>query len=79
MEVLKVYDDGSMLDKSVIDFDLSTLLESFQRGVKNLTALSLETGIVTATSVPHIIVNAFKNLAAISVETGYKLAALEAA
>jgi len=79
MQVLKVYDDGSMLDKSVIDFDLSTLLESFHRGVKNLTALSLETGIVTATSVPHIIVNAFKNLAAISVETGYKLAALEAA
>jgi large subunit ribosomal protein LP0 len=47
MEILKVYDDGSMLDKSVINFDLNSLLESFQRGVKNLTALSLETGIIT--------------------------------
>lgn len=68
-----------MLDKSVINFDLSTLLDSFHRGVKNITALSLETGIVTAPAVPHIIVNAFKNLASISVETGYKLAALDAA
>ena len=41
--------------------------------------MSLESGIVTAPAVPHIIVNAFKNLASISVETGYKLAALDAA
>ena len=72
-------DEGNMLDPSIIDFDPSTLLEKFQAGVSNLTALSMETGYIIPSAVPHMIMNAFKNVAAVAVETGYKLEALEAA
>jgi len=79
MEIRDVYDDGSVLDKSIIDFDPSTLLEKFQAGVANLNAVSLETGYIVKSAVPHMIMNAFKNVAALALETGYKLDALEAA
>lgn len=79
MSIVKVYDDGSILDKSVIDFDVENLITSFHAGVKNVTALSMETGIATSLSVPYMIMNAFKNLAAVSMETDYKLDVLEAA
>jgi len=79
MNIEKVYNDGNMMDSSIINFDLSSLVGKFQEGVKNICAVSLQTGIVVPAAVPHMISNAFKNLAAISVETGYKLAALEAA
>jgi len=48
------------------------LLDSFKQGVQNITALSLETGIVTEVSAPHAIINAFKSLAAIGLEIDYK-------
>lgn len=79
MEIVQVMDEGAMLDPSVVEFDPSTLIEKFQGGVSNLTALSLETGYIIPSAVPHMIMNAFKNVAAVAVETGYKLAALEAA
>jgi large subunit ribosomal protein LP0 len=79
MEILKVYDDGSILDKKVVEFEPSVLIEKFGKGVMNLTALSMETGYITPMAVPHMIVNAFKNLAGIAMETDYKLEALEAA
>lgn len=79
MDIDSVYEDGTILEKSVLKFDPATLIEKFQAGVANLTALSLESGYLTKLAVPHMIMNAFKNLAAISLESGYKLDALEAA
>jgi large subunit ribosomal protein LP0 len=79
MEIRNVYDDGTILEKSIIDFDPSTLIDIFQSGVAKINAISLETGYVVKSAVPHMIMNAFKNVAAIAVETGYKLDALEAA
>lgn len=53
-----------------------TILSSFKAGVKNLAAISLETGYATKASVPYAITNAFKNLAAIGMEVDYKFKAL---
>lgn len=39
--------------------------------------MSLELGIPTEASVPHMIANAFKNVAAISLETGFEIEALK--
>ncbi len=78
MEVISVYDDGSILQQDVLSISPSEILSKFQAGASNITALSLELGIPTEASVPYMIANAFKNLAAISVETSYKLAELDA-
>jgi len=79
MEIIKVYEEGTMLDKKVIDFEPSMLIDKFQSGVNYLNAISLETGYAIPSAVPHMIMNAFKNLAGVALETGYKLDALEAA
>jgi large subunit ribosomal protein LP0 len=73
MEILKVYDDGAIIAPEVISISPSDLVAKFQQGVANITALSLELGVLTQLSVPHLLVNAFKNVAAIAIETGYKL------
>lgn len=78
MEVISVYDDGSILGQDVLSISPAEIISKFQVGASNITALSLELGIPTEASVPYMIANAFKNLAAISVETSYKLAELDA-
>ena len=77
MELHSVYDDGAILSSEVAKISPDQLLAAFNDGVKNIVALSLETGITTAPAVPHMLINAFKNLAAISLETRYTLEALE--
>jgi len=79
MDIRDVYDDETVLEKSIIEFDPSTLIDIFQSGVNKINAISLETGYVVKSAVPHMIMNAFKNVAAVALETGYKLEALEAA
>jgi large subunit ribosomal protein LP0 len=73
MEILKVYDDGAIIAPEIISISPADLIAKFQQGVANITALSLELGVLTQLSVPHLLVNAFKNLAAIAIDTGYKL------
>ena len=77
MEIIAVYDDGSILTPEVIAISPDDIIKKFQTGASNITALSLELGIPTEASIPYMIANAFKNLAAISMETPYKLAELE--
>lgn len=79
MEVGSVYDDGTVLPKSILDFSPEAICKKFSSVAQNLCAVSMETGYVIPMAVPHMIINAFKNLAAVSMETGYKLDALEAA
>lgn len=69
MEIISVYDDGSVLTPEVISISPDDIIRKFQTGVANITALSMELGIPTEASVPHLIANAFKNLAAISMQT----------
>jgi len=47
MKVLAAYDDGALLDKATCELNPDTILERFQTGVRNLTALSVETGLLT--------------------------------
>ncbi len=76
MEIVAVYDDGSILSPEVVALSPQDIVEKFKRSASNISALSLSLGFVNDASVPHIIANAFKNLAAISLVTDYKLAAL---
>jgi len=72
MEVVGAYDNGAILSKEVCAITPDQILGKFQTGVKNLTALSLQTGIASELTVPHSIANAFKNLAAIGLQIDYK-------
>lgn len=79
MEVQCAYDNGSIISEKQCAISFKDIHARFQNGVKNLTAISLETGYATELSVPHSIINGFKNLAAIGLETNYMFAALKGA
>lgn len=72
MTVLSCYDEGSILDQTVLSVNTDALVTRFQTGVKNVAAISLQLGVPTQVSVPHSIVSAFKNLAAIGLNINYK-------
>jgi large subunit ribosomal protein LP0 len=69
--VQHVYDDGEMFDPAVLDITEDAILGFFAAGIKNIAAVSIETGLPTIASVPYSILLAFKNLLAISAETSY--------
>jgi len=71
MEVVNAYDNGSVIGPELMTLTTHKILERFTHHARNLTALSLETGIATEVSVYQSIFNSFKNLAAISVSANY--------
>jgi len=66
-----VYDDGSMFDPKVLDITDADIVASFSAGIKNVAAVSVETGLPTVASVPYSILLGFANLLAVAVETEY--------
>lgn len=79
MKVIGVYDDGTVLGQDIVNLNPNEIIGKFQEGVKNLTAISMATGIPSELSVPHLIVDAFKNLAAIGLNIGYEFKQLKSA
>lgn len=70
LKVIEIFDDGSFYSPSVLDLTDDILEQKFRNGINSLAAFSLEIGVPTQASVPHIVANAFKDLLAIAVETG---------
>merc|ERR1711934_301558 len=66
-----VYDDGAMFDPKVLDITDDDIVASFSAGIKNVAAVSVETGLPTIASVPYSILLGFANLLAVAVETDY--------
>jgi len=77
MEILYVYDNGSILTPDVFNLDPEALLGKIRTAANNITAISLAIGEPNVLSIPHMVVNGFKKLAAAALETGLKLKLLE--
>lgn len=71
LKVKHVYDDGAMYDPAVLDISDDDIVSFFGQGVKQIAALSLETGLPSVAAVPYSILLAFKNLLAVTAETDY--------
>jgi large subunit ribosomal protein LP0 len=77
MEILYVYEDGSILTPEVFNLDPNALLGKIRAAANVVTSISLAIGEPNALSIPHMIVNGFKIVAAIALETGIPLKELE--
>jgi len=77
MEILYVYDDGSILTPEIFNLDPEALLGKIRNAANNITAISLAIGEPNVLSIPHMVINGFKQLAAAALETGLKIKALE--
>jgi len=78
MNVRKILQEGQIYDPAVLSITPEDILKKFSAGVANATAVSLGSGYVVQSAVPHLIMRAFKNLAAVSFGSDYSFPQAEA-
>jgi len=71
LEILAVYDAGSIFEPAVLDITDADLLAKFQAGVNQVAAVSLAAHYPTLASVPHSVINGYKNVLSVSLATDY--------
>ena len=77
MNIRKFMDGGKIFDAKVLSITSEDILESFSLGGMNLTQLSLGSGYLIPSAMPHVLCNAFKNLAGAALAADYSFPALE--
>lgn len=78
MTVKNILQDGQIFNPKVLSITPEAILEKFAAGVANATAVSLGSGYVVRSAVPHLIMRAFKNLAAVTFSSDYSFPQAEA-
>jgi len=71
IKVTHVFESGSVYEAKVLDLSPADLYTKFFTHVAKLTAIGLELGYPTLTTVPHSISNAFRKLLAVALEIDY--------
>lgn len=69
LNIVSVYEDGTVFSPEVLDLTDDDLLGKFAIGVSMVTSLSLALAYPTLAAAPHMFVNGYKNLLAIAVES----------
>jgi large subunit ribosomal protein LP0 len=72
IEVLQVYDNGSIYDAAILDLDEDSLLQKFMNAVGKIAALGISVGYPSTASVPFQMRDAFKKICALGLEAGYE-------
>jgi large subunit ribosomal protein LP0 len=73
MNVTKFLDGQKLFDAKVLSITPESIIEKFKAKSQNLTALSLGSGYIVSSAVPHSVARAFKNLAAVSLASGFEI------
>lgn len=71
LQILQVYEDGSLYDPKVLDLTDDDLGEYMSAGVRNIAALCRELALPSLASAPHALIDGYKNVLAIALETEY--------
>jgi len=72
IQVIKVYENGSVYESGILDLAPADLYAKFFNGVRKVAALSLAIGYPTTASLPHLLGSGFRRLLAISLATNYE-------
>ena len=78
MQIKGFMDNGKLFSNKVLEITNEDILKSFGAGANNLTSISLASGYMIPSAVPHAIINAFKNLAGAAIASSYSFPQLEA-
>jgi len=77
LELLQVYQNGSVFDASILDITDDILMAKWASGVANVAAFSRQIGVPTAASLPHMMANGFKNIAGLVSDLDYTFKEVE--
>lgn len=78
MNVKSFLEGGKLIDAAVLEITTDDLLMAFGAGAQNLACISLATGYMIPSAMPHAIINAFKNLAGAAIAADYDFPQLDA-
>jgi len=70
-EVRTVFDSGFVYPSSLLSLGTSDVLQMLSKGLQRIATISLQIGLPSLASVPHLLANAYRNLISISIETTY--------
>jgi len=68
MKVEKIYENGSIIDASVLDITPEEIAGSFYSGIQKVSALCFELEYPTICNVPHSLIRAYKDALALSLD-----------
>ena len=68
LNLMQVYDGGSLFDAKVLDITDDVLSAKFADALSTIASLSLAIGYPTAASVPHSVVNAYKAILSVTIQ-----------
>lgn len=71
IQVLQVYENGSLYAAKILDLSDDDMLQKFFVGVNLVAALSMQIGVPTLPAIPHYFFHTFQTLVAISLATEY--------
>jgi large subunit ribosomal protein LP0 len=77
LNLIQVYEDGSLYEPSVLDISDDILLKRLSAGIQNVAALSMAVNYPTVASVPHSFIAAFKNVISVALGTDYSFPVAE--
>lgn len=77
MEVMQVFQDGSVFAAAVLDIKDDVLISKFIAGIANMAAFSRELGIPTEAGLPHMFGNAFRNVASLVADIDFTFKEVE--
>jgi len=71
LQILHIYDNGSVYEPAVLKLTDADLLGKFRTGLNNVASLSLAIGYPTLAALPHALSTAYKNVLSVAVTTEY--------
>merc|ERR550534_645466 len=77
MQVISVFQDGSVFAAAALDISDSVLITKFLAGIANMAAFSREVGVPTEAALPHMFGNAFRNVASLVADADFTAKELE--
>jgi len=78
MHIKKFLDNGKIYDAKVLSIKDDDVIEAMQAGIGNMTALSLGSGYLIPSAMPHLLIAGFKNLAGAAIAADYSFPQVDA-
>jgi len=70
-EVVTVFDSGFVYPSSLLALTANDVMQTLVKGIQRVATISLQIGVPSLASVPHLLANAYRNLISVSIETTY--------
>lgn len=73
VQIKNIYMNGNIYDAGILKITNDHLKAAVERGIKNVAAFSVASGVTNRASAPHVIMSCFKNILGLSLGSGVEI------